>query len=266
MAARKAVRKSIQGGSGRWSRAAIDVHEARIIMSYEALVEEFFEALIEGDRALSRGIVERELANGFGPERMHEELFWPVYELVDRLFRNDQLSQLSYNTATRLLRMLVDQASPRLGLDGTGVGEGKSIAAFCGPNEAEELGAQIAIDLLESHGFSVTFAGGGIASDEIQAHVQNARPDVLLMFCSAAADLPGIRGLIDTLRDVNACPETQIVVGGGVFNRAEGLAEEIGADLWASTPLDLVESIVHDPDQRATPEQRTVGRIRRKAA
>lgn len=86
------------------------------------------------------------------------------------------------------------------------------------------------------------------------------------MFCSAAADLPGIRGLIDTLRDVNACPETQIVVGGGVFNRAEGLAEEIGADLWASTPLDLVESIVHDPDQRATPEQRTVGRIRRKAA
>jgi len=235
-------------------------------MSYETLVEEFFEALIEGDRPTARGIVERELRDGFDPARMHEELFWPTYELVDRLFRNDQLSQLSYNAATRLLRVLVDQASARLTLDGTGEGQGRSIAAFCGPSEAEELGAQIAVDLLEAHGFGVTFAGGGIAADEIQAHVQNARPDVLLMFCSAAADLPGIRGAIDSLREVNACPNTQIVVGGGVFNRAEGLAEEIGADLWASTPLDLVESIVHDADQRATADQRTVGRVRRKAA
>lgn len=235
-------------------------------MAYETLLEEFFEALIEGDRPTARGIVDRELAGDFDPTRMHEELFWPTYELVDKLFRNDQLTQLSYNTATRLLRQLVDQAGSRFRLDGTGAGQGRSIAAFCGANEAEELGAQIAVDLLESHGFNVTFAGGGIASDEIQAHVQGTRPDVLLMFCSAAADLPGIRGLIDSVREVNACPDTQIVVGGGVFNRAEGLAEEIGADLWASTPLDLVESIVHDPDQRATPEQRTVGRVRRKAA
>ncbi|MEM7755813.1 MAG: cobalamin-dependent protein [Planctomycetota bacterium] len=235
-------------------------------MAYESLVEEFFEALIEGDRPVARGIVERELAQGLTPERMHEDLFWPTYELVDRLFRNDQLSQLSFNAATRLLRVLVDQASARFTLDGTGAGEGRSVAAFCGPNESEELGAQIAVDLLEANGFRVTFAGGGIASDEIQAHVQNARPDVLLMFSSAAADLPGIRGLIDTIREVNACPDTQIVVGGGVFNRAPGLAEEIGADLWASTPLDLVESVVHDRDQRMMPEQRTVGRVRRKAA
>ena len=47
-------------------------------------------------------------------------------------------------------------------------------------------------------------------------------------------------------------------------NRAEGLAQEIGADIWATSPLDLVESLVADPARRAVSSQRTVGRTRRK--
>ena len=69
--------------------------------------------------------------------------------------------------------------------------------------------------------------------------------------------------LIDTIREINATPDLQIIVGGGVFNRAEGLAEEIGADLWAQDPVELVDLMIHEPGQRATEEQRTVGRTRR---
>jgi hypothetical protein len=58
----------------------------------------------------------------------------------------------------------------------------------------------------------------------------------------------------------------QIVVGGGVFNRAEGLAEEIGADLWARTPRELLDKLVQHSTRRATAEQRTVGRGRKSAA
>ena len=55
----------------------------------------------------------------------------------------------------------------------------------------------------------------------------------------------------------------QIAVGGGVFNRADGLAEEIGADLWATTPLSLVEAMIAEPARRAVADQRTVGRKRK---
>ena len=44
---------------------------------------------------------------------------------------------------------------------------------------------------------------------------------------------------------------------------AEGRAEEIGADLWARSPAELLEKLVREPERRATPEQRTVGRHRR---
>jgi methanogenic corrinoid protein MtbC1 len=235
-------------------------------MSSEVLIEQMFEALIEGDRPMARSIVESQIAQGVEPERLHQELFWPAHELVDRLHRADQLTNLSQHLAVRLLRVLVDQTSARFDLTQPGEGSGRRVAAFCGPSEAEELGAQMAVDLLERHGFEVTFAGGGIAADEVIAHVHSVRPDVLLMFSSAAPDLPAIRGIIDSLREINACPETQIVVGGGVFNRAEGLAEEIGADLWADDPLELVETMLLDPEARATADQRTVGRVRRKAA
>ena len=55
----------------------------------------------------------------------------------------------------------------------------------------------------------------------------------------------------------------QIIVGGGVFNRADGLAEEIGADLWANDPIEIVDVMnQHDEHRMDVKEQRTVGRRR----
>lgn len=43
----------------------------------------------------------------------------------------------------------------------------------------------------------------------------------------------------------------QIVVGGGIFNRAPGLAEEIGADLWATSPRELLSVLESMQDVRS---------------
>ncbi|MFN9971573.1 MAG: B12-binding domain-containing protein, partial [Phycisphaerae bacterium] len=102
--------------------------------------------------------------------------------------------------------------------------------------------------MLEAAGFQVTFGGGGIPADEVLAHVQENQPSYLVMFCSAASDLPGVRSLVDQLKEINACQKTQIAVGGGVFNRAEGLADEIGARMHAGSPLELV-SLLINPEQ-----------------
>jgi hypothetical protein len=74
---------------------------------------------------------------------------------------------------------------------------------------------------------------------------------------------PMVRQLIDLLHDVGICPKLQFICSGGVFNRAEGLAEEIGADLFAPNPLEALDILARYPHKRATPEQQTVGRKRR---
>ncbi|QYU69873.1 cobalamin B12-binding domain-containing protein [Leptolyngbya sp. 15MV] len=229
-------------------------------MSTDILQERFFEILIAGNRPEARVLVQQQLDRGASAKQLITDLFWPTYETLERLHRADQLSKLSHHLATRLLRVLVDQNAARLAAEPS---RGRRILALCGPADADELGAQMAVDLLEQAGYTVSFGGGGIANDEILQRVHEDQPHVLLMFASAPSDLPCIRELIDHIREINAAPDLQIVVGGGVFNRAEGLAEEIGADVWARHPLELVDAITNQPYRRAELEQRTVGRKRK---
>lgn len=232
-------------------------------MSADIVVDRLFEALVSGDRPQARAVIAEQRAAGATPQVILTDLFWPTYELVDRLFREDQLSVLAANCATRLLRVLIDQNARDLLGASDAASTGRRVFAMCGPSEASELGAQMAVDLLEASGFTVRFAGGPVPTDEAQSLVQNDRPDVLVMFSSEPSDLPEIRRLIDNLHEVGACPHTQIAVGGGVFNRADELAEEIGADVWATDPLELVDTLIVDAEHRAAPDQRTVGRKRK---
>ncbi len=221
-------------------------------MSQEVLVERFFETLVSGNRHAARAMVQETTAQGVDAAMLLTDLFWPAHEMIERLHRSDQMTTVAYQLATRLLRMLVDQASARL--KPATVRE-RSIFAACGPSQGEELAAQMAVDLLESNGFDVTFTGGGIPADELIAQVQDRQPDLLLLFASAAADLPGIRHIVKALHANGACKSTRIVVGGGVFNRADGLAEEMGCDLWAYSPFDVVDLLVNDPAGRGEPEE-----------
>ncbi len=226
----------------------------------ELVVEHMFHTLISGDRVGSRRIVQEILNEGIPPEQIAHEVYWPVMEMINTLFRADQLSTLAHHYGVRLLRSLVDQAQVRYSQQPA---LGRKIVMFCGTSEADELAGQLVADLLEANGYEIYFGGGGIANDEILAEVGERDPDILLMFASGPADAPNIRQLIDKIRSVGARPQMQIVVGGGVFNRAEGLAEEIGADLWAKDPATLIGKLATETDRRATPEQHTVGRHRR---
>jgi methanogenic corrinoid protein MtbC1 len=232
-------------------------------MPHEVILEQFFETLIAGDRPAARTLVQSCRQQVEDPRELIGEIFWPAYENIEKLYRSDQLTKLAHHCATRLLRVLVDQNSAHYQF---GPSLGRTVLAFSGPKDSDELGAQMAVDMLEAAGYEMTFAGGAIPNDEIMARVHEQKPDVLLLFASGPSDLPQIRQLIDTIREISACPDLQVVVGGGVFNRADGLAEEIGADLWSSNPLDLVEAMGSEALRRAADDQRTVGRKRRRKA
>lgn len=229
-------------------------------MRRDVLLERFFSTLISGNRQEARQIVDELIEGGYAAERILENLFWPTLENIQQLYRHDQLSDLAHHYATRLLRMLADQMQMRL--------ESKSprdrrVLVICGPEEPEELAAQMASDLLEANGYEVFFGGGGVANDEIVEQIGSTDIDVLVIFGAVPSTVPATRLLIDRLYAIGVSPKIQVVVGGGIFNRAEGLAEEIGADLWANTPAELVSIMNDNPQRRMSNDQRTVGRKRR---
>jgi methanogenic corrinoid protein MtbC1 len=229
-------------------------------MRRDVLIERFFTALIAGNRPAARLVVDELLQADCPTEKILSKLFWPTLEHIQNLYKHDQLSNLAHHYATRLLRSLADQMQIRLE---QGDRRDKKVMVVCGPEESEEIGAQITADLLEADGYEVFFVGGAVANDELVAQLGEVAADILVVFGVIPSTVPFTRQLIDRLHEIRVCPNLQIAVGGGVFNRADGLAEEIGADLWANDPEELVKTLGENPTQRMGHDQRTVGRKRR---
>jgi methanogenic corrinoid protein MtbC1 len=228
--------------------------------SLDNLPRAYFEPLIKGDRIATRRVIEEALAAGVDARELLVDLIWPTMELLQSLYREDRLSIAQLNMATRLNRSLTDQVAARLP---RGAAKDRSVLIFCGDDEPEELGGQIAAELFEANGWTVRFAGGGVPQDEVLKMIGDLRPDLLLLFATLPSGVPTVRQLIDYLREVNSCPNMQVMCCGGIYKRAEGLAEEIGADLYAADASEAVKVANAHPDRRATVDQQTVGRTRR---
>ena len=226
----------------------------------ETLLEQFTEPLFNGDRSGARAIVAEAFEEGLSAEEILMQLIWPTMDKIQSLYRADRINTGTHHMAARLLRMLADQLTLRLSRSDR---NGRTMLVICSPGEPEELGAQITTDLAEAHGWTVHFAGGGVPNDEIVGWIGQLQPQVLMCYGTIPSAAPMVRQLIDLLHDVGICPKIQIICSGGVFNRAEGLAEEIGSDLFAPNPLEALTILDEFPNQRATPEQQTVGRKRR---
>jgi len=223
-------------------------------MNSERLLERFMSPLLAGCRQECRDVLSEALAGGMEPRQVYQEMIWPAMERVERLYRSDEINVATEHMATRINRLLADQLQARLPRPST---NGKTIMMICADGEPEELGGQICANLFEAEGWNVYFLGGGIPNDEILGLVGQIRPEILLVFGTQPIGVPGVRKLIDLIREVGSNPTMNIMISGGVFNRAEGLWKEVNADLFASNSFEALKVAANA--QPRTPEIRIPG-------
>ena len=222
-------------------------------------LEMYLESLLLGDKGKCRNVVERILQSGVPTSIVYTEMIWPIMVEIEKLARADRINSAAEHLATRINRTIVDQLQNKLPRKAN---RNKKIIVCCAEDELQELGAQITADLFESDGWEVKFLGGGLTNDDILAYVNEYGPDILLIYGTIPRQAPSVRKLIDTIKNVNAWPNMRIMVSGGLFNRAEGLWEEIGADLFAATAAEAVE--VASLNRTAMPQQRMINRKKRR--
>ena len=230
-------------------------------MKLESTIEQLFQHLVSGDRRRVQAFVASLAGSGIPAERLANDVYWPIHEMLVKLFKHGQLSRVSYNYATRALRQVAHQGAAHYVRVEKTIGR---VLLLCGPTEGEELGAQLAADLLEAAGYEVFFGGAGVANDEVLQELQETKAKTLVLWASAASDAPAIRALIDQIKEIGGYPDLRIACGGGVFNRAAGLAEEIGADISATTPAALVSALT-SPAAAAVAGKGTATPARRQA-
>ena len=199
-------------------------------MSSQRLFNRFMDSLLQGKRQECRKVVQEAMDTGTDSEKLYHKMLWPAMEQVAHRYREDRINIATEHMATRINRALADQLQAHLAISSP---NGKSILIACAGNEPEELGAQMCADLFEAQGWDVYFMGGGVPNDETLSLVGQLRPDILLIFGTEPSGVPGVRKLIDLIREVGVNPTMNVMISGGVFNRAEGLWKEVNADLFA---------------------------------
>lgn len=225
-------------------------------MANRYVLERYLSKLLKGDRAGCRDIIEETLKSGMPANSVYMDVIWPIMIEVDRLYRHDIIDSAQEAFATRINRTIVDQLQNKLPRRAE---RAQKIVVCSTSSEQGELGAQMITDLFESDGWEARFLGSSVNNDDILSFMQNYRPDILMLYGVTAKETPGVRNLIDKIRAVNACPDMKIMLAGGIFNRAEGLWEEVGADMYASTAVEAVKMAATDESERPKPK-RTIKR------
>lgn len=206
----------------------------------EPLLTRFMQPLLAGRRAECFGLVHDALEQGAPPDQLLCDVVWPAANQVRRLYDDDRINAAIEHLATRINRTVADQLQARLP---AGQKRGRRVIVASADNEGEELGAQIVADLFQADGWDVFFLGGGVPHDEIQAMVGQLRPDILLVFGASPDAVANTRAMIERIREIGVCPSMNVVVSGGIFNRADGLWQEIGADACAESPARVIDIV-----------------------
>jgi methanogenic corrinoid protein MtbC1 len=200
------------------------------------------------------------MQSGIPANSVYVDIVWPVMLEIEKLRRKDKITAVQEHLGTRVNRTIVDQLQNKLPRRPR---RNKKMVVCCAPEELQELGAQIITDLFESDGWEVRFLGGGLTNDDILAFINEYGPAVLSIHGTAPKQAPDVRRLIDTIKSVNAWPDMRIMVSGGLFDRAEGLWQEVEADMYAATPVEALE-LAASETPAPQGEQRTINRRRRR--
>lgn len=228
-------------------------------MIKNSVFEQYLSALLNGNRKDCRAIIEETMHSGVPANSIYLDIIWPVMVEVEKLVRADKISSVAEHLATRINRTIVDQLQNKLPCKPS---RKKKIVICCDEAELQELGAQMMADLFESDGWEVKFLGGGLTNDDVLGFVHKYSPEILLIYGTSPKQAPGIRQLIDRVREINAQPDMRIMLSGGLFNRAEGLWQEMGADFFAATAAEAVEIACDSKKLEAEPP--TINRRKRR--
>ncbi len=227
----------------------------------EPLLIRYMQPLIAGRRAECFELIQSALETQRA-ETLLCDIVWPAMAQVERLFTDDRINTAVAQMANRINRTVADQLQAHLP---SMARVGKRAIIVSAALDAEELGAQMTADLLQARGWEVYFPGGGVPHDELLGLVGQLRPHVLIILGTEAELVPEARQLVEMIRDIGVCPTMNIIASGGIYNRADGLWQEVGADVHANDARELLEMIDDlAPREPGTQRVAVVKRRRRK--
>ena len=190
-------------------------------------------ALLSGDPGMAYGLISELMADGVSFDRVLFEVLAPLQRDVgtrwlraDYRIAEEHAASAAVETVVALLAGAFDMPD-----------DGLHVVVACAEGDDHSLPARMVAAYLTYLGWRVTFLGGTLPSRDLGAYLADEQPAVLLLSCSATANLTGARACVRVAHDAGV----PVVVGGRAFGPGPDRARAVGADSWISDPTAIEE-------------------------
>lgn len=189
---------------------------------------DYLSALIAGDVARAREVVQQALRDGMTLQRLYLSVFQEALYEVGHLWQSGRVSVAQEHLASATTQALMARAWARLPACPP---HGRQAIVTATDRDLHALGARFLSDFLEADGWTVFELGAATPVPDLTELADQVAPDLVCLSTTLTRHLPEARAAILALRALS--PPPVIAVGGQAYGADAAFARSLGADLFA---------------------------------
>jgi 5-methyltetrahydrofolate--homocysteine methyltransferase len=201
--------------------------------------EELAGAVIRGDHATARTLVDRALADGAAPSDVLDGGLIPGMAVVGRRFRDAEIFLPHVLLAARAMQAGMDVLRPLLA--GSGAPARGRVVLGTVRGDIHDIGKNLVGIMLQGAGFEVVDLGKDVAAERLVDAALKHDARVIGLSALLTTTMERMRDTVELVRRRGVADRLRVIVGGAPVT--EAFAREIGADAWAKDATDAVERI-----------------------
>ena len=209
----------------------------------DKLLQNIFNAILEGDNEAAPELVQAALDDDFDSSMVLNDAMIPAMEKVGSLFEEGEYFVPEMLISARAMQAGLAVLRPYL-LEAD-VQPAGTIVMGTVKGDLHDIGKNLVCMMLEGGGFEIIDLGADVTPDAFIKAIEDHKPDIIGMSALLTTTMPSMRITIDALTDAGLRERVKIMIGGAPVT--QDYADQVGADGYAtdaSRAVALAKSLV----------------------
>ncbi len=202
-----------------------------------SVLNEISEALLVGNAAKVKELVEKALSEGSSPRDIIQQGLIPGMNVVGAKFKNNEYYVPEVLIAARAMHAGLDIVKPLLadsGMEPTG-----RVAIGTVKGDLHDIGKNLVAMMLEGAGFEINDLGIDVTADKFVEAAKDGNVDVIAMSALLTTTMPSMVDTIKALEAAGLRDKVKVMIGGAPVT--QNYADEIGADGYSPDAASAVD-------------------------
>lgn len=206
--------------------------------SSKVLLDELFDAVVEGNVHKARRLAERAVNEGASAAEAFDKMT-EAMRVVDKKYDRKEYFTVDVAAASTAMREAFKVLEPYMKVGSTDVA-GKIVIGSLKGN-IQSLGKDVVAGALRSAGFQVVDLGVNVAAETFVEAAVKEKADVIAVSVSVDETVPYLKAIVSILREKKLNEKVKTIIGGRAVN--EEKRKQYGLDAYATDAWDCVKRV-----------------------